>query len=383
VRNRRVLVVSHECVTLLNQQIYAEVQRLTDWHFTLLLPAVWKDEFGNALCSAVLPGFEAELVSVPVWWNGNIILHSYRVNFRRFLGEGKFDLIYVNHEPYAVSTAQVCWANLQTLKVPFGFHSCQNIYKRYPIPFAWLERMVYRSSDFGFPITEAVVKVVREKGFTGELTLCPFPFDPNRYHQLTEEERQKVIPRAEGEVILGYVGRMVEQKGIKTLIDAVAQLPRFGWKLVVIGTGPYEGTFDDLVTEHGLTNQVVRLGYVPHDLTPRYLGALDILVLPSETRPNWSEQFGRVLIEAMACGACVVGSNSGEIPNIIRTSGGGRIFPEANPTALARVLKDMIGDDNQRKELARAGGIWATKNVSLPAVASSVAGAMEAALTRG
>jgi glycosyltransferase involved in cell wall biosynthesis len=137
------------------------------------------------------------------------------------------------------------------------------------------------------------------------------------------------------------------------------------------------------VTEHGLTNQVVRLGYVPHDLTPRYLGALDILVLPSETRPNWSEQFGRVLIEAMACGACVVGSNSGEIPNIIRTSGGGRIFPEANPTALARVLKDMIGDDNQRKELARAGGIWATKNVSLPAVASSVAGAMEAALTRG
>jgi glycosyltransferase involved in cell wall biosynthesis len=383
VRNRRVLVVSHECVTLLNQQIYAEVQRLTDWHFTLLLPAVWKDEFGNALCSAVLPGFEAELVSVPVWWNGNIILHSYRVNFRRFLGEGKFDLIYVNHEPYAVSTAQVCWANLQTLKVPFGFHSCQNIYKRYPIPFAWLERMVYRSSDFGFPITEAVVKVVREKGFTGELTLCPFPFDPNRYHQLTEEERQKLIPRAEGEVILGYVGRMVEQKGIKTLIDAVAQLPRFGWKLVVIGTGPYEGTFDDLVTEHGLTNQVVRLGYVPHDLTPRYLGALDILVLPSETRPNWSEQFGRVLIEAMACGACVVGSDSGEIPNIIRTSGGGRIFPEANPTALARVLKDMIGDDNQRKELARAGGTWATKNVSLPAVASSVAGAMEAALTRG
>lgn len=375
---RRVLVVSHECVTL-NQQIYAEVQRLTGWSFTLLLPAAWTDEFGNRLRPEIFPGFDADLVTAPVLLNGNIILHSYRFNFRRFLNQRKFDLIYVNHEPYAMSTAQVCWANLQSVKVPFGFHSCQNIYKKYPIPFWWLERMVYQSSSFAFPITEAVERVLRQKGFIGEIGLCPFPFDPKLYHPLPESERQELIPRTAGEVIIGYVGRMVEQKGLQTLIAALARLPRSGWKLVVIGTGPYESRFDELVSLHGLTDRVTRLGYVAHDVTPRYLGAMDILVLPSETRPNWKEQFGRVLIEAMACGSCVVGSDSGEIPTLIQASGGGRVFPEANPTALADVLQEMIADESQRKTFARSGGAWANNHVSLPAVATSVSRVMEGA----
>jgi glycosyltransferase involved in cell wall biosynthesis len=379
VHKRRVLVVSHECVVL-NQQIYAEIQRLTGWSFTLLLPAVWKDEFGNSLEPGILPGFDAELVTAPVRMNGNIILHSYRFNFRRFLSQRKFDLIYVNHEPYAMSTAQVCWANLQSVKLPFGFHSCQNIYKKYPIPFYWLERMVYRSSSFAFPITEAVERVLRQKGYTGEVGLCPFPFDPKLYHPLPESERQDLIPRAAGEVVIGYVGRIVEQKGLQTLIEALARLPRPTWKLVVIGTGPYESRFDELVSTHGLTDRVTRFGYVAHDVTPRYLGALDILVLPSETRPNWKEQFGRVLIEAMACGTCVLGSDSGEIPTLINASGGGRVFPEANPGALADVLLQVIADASQRQTFARIGGAWANNNISLPAVATSVSQVMAGAL---
>jgi len=380
VHKRRVLVVSHECVTLLNQQIYAEVQRLTGWDFTLFLPAVWKDEFGNRLRASILPGFDAELLAAPVQPNANIILHSYRFNFRRLFSKREFDLIYVNHEPYAMSTAQVCWANLQSTKLPFGFHSCQNIYKKYPVPFSWLERMVYRSSSFAFPITDAVARVLRQKGFQGDAALCPFPFDPSLYHPLSESERQEVIPRTTDEVIIGYVGRMVEQKGLRTLVEAVARLPRSGWKLVVIGTGPYETAFGQLVSQHGLADRVVRLGYLAHDVTPRYLGAMDILVLPSETRPNWKEQFGRVLIEAMACGSAVVGSDSGEIPTIIKASGGGLIFPEANPAALADALQQMINDENQRREFARAGHDWANKYMSLPAVATSVAGAMERAM---
>jgi glycosyltransferase involved in cell wall biosynthesis len=150
--------------------------------------------------------------------------------------------------------------------------------------------------------------------------------------------------------------------------------------LVVIGTGPYESRFDELVSTHGLTDRVTRLGYVAHDVTPRYLGALDILVLPSETRPNWKEQFGRVLIEAMACGTCVLGSDSGEIPTLINASGGGRVFPEANPGALADVLQQMIADASRRQTLARIGGAWANNNISLPAVATSLSQVMAGAL---
>lgn len=381
-KNRQVLVVSHACANPINQQIYRELQVLTGWDFTILLPALWKDEFGNRLRASALPGFKVKLAEVPVWPNGDIILHAYYMNLERFLRSGEFDVIYANHEPYAVATAQVCLANLRSTRIPFGFYSCQNLEKNYPPPFCWMERLVYRSSAFAFPITDAVAGVLRRKGFAGTLAICPLPFDPSLYRRRSEPERQEAIPRRNGEVVIGYVGRMVEQKGLGTLVDALAKLPRFDWKLIVIGTGPFETTFDEMVYQRGLADRVSRLGYVPHDVTPRFLAALDILVLPSETRPNWKEQFGRVIVEALACGVSVIGSDSGEIPNLIGASGGGRVFPEKNPAALSELLAQMIGDQDLRKSCAQTGHSWALNNVSLSAVAHSMAGTFEEVFAR-
>jgi L-malate glycosyltransferase len=381
-RERRVLVVSHSCANPVNQQIYRQLQKQTGWRFTILLPKLWKDEFGNLVRPSKLRGFDVDLVETDVWLNGNIILHGYRRGLQSLLRNRKFDLIYVNHEPYAVATAQICWANLWSRRTPLGFYSCQNLEKSYPPPFCWTERMVYWSSAFAFPITNAVAEVLRQKGFKGDLTVCPLPFDPDLYRKRSDIERTEAIPRKNGEVVIGYVGRIVEQKGLGTLVEALARLPRSGWRLVVIGTGPFETTFDQMVRQRGLGEQVHRLGYMPHDVTPRFLGALDILVLPSETRPNWKEQFGRVIVEALACGVPVIGSDSGEIPTLINASGGGCIFPECNPVALAQLLQQMIRDQDLRKSFADAGCSWAIKKASLTAVASSMACTIEDVLAR-
>lgn len=377
---RRILVVSHSCVNPVTQQLYAELQRQTGWDFTILLPALWNDEFGNRLRPSTLSGFDVELVEAPVWPNGNIILHAYQKNLSCLLRAGGFDAIYVNHEPYAVATAQVCWANRRAKRIPFGFYSCQNLDKKYPAPFCWTEQMVYRSSAFAFPITDSVAKVLRSKGYAGSLTVCPLPLDPNFYRPRSRAERVETIPRENGEVVIGYVGRVVEQKGLRTLIEALAKLPRTNWKLIVIGTGTFEAKFDELVNERRLAGQVTRLGFMPHDVTPRYLAALDVLVLPSETHANWKEQFGRVIVEALACGVPVIGSNSGEIPTLINASGGGCVFPERNPTALAELLLQMIGDHSLRKSYAKVGRSWALHSVSLSAVASSMAYTIEGVL---
>jgi len=82
-----------------------------------------------------MAGFGGGLIPIPVWPNGNIILHAYQGGLKRVLGRRQFDAIYVNHEPYAVATAQFCWANRRFGRVPFGFYSCQNILKNYPPPF--------------------------------------------------------------------------------------------------------------------------------------------------------------------------------------------------------------------------------------------------------
>jgi glycosyltransferase involved in cell wall biosynthesis len=371
------LVVSHPCTTAINQQIYAELIQQTGWKITLVVPEDWKDEFGNILKKEKWPEFAGDLISIPVWKNGNIILHLYKENWGAFLDAGRFDAIYVHNEPYALAAAQICRANARWLRAPLGFYSAQNILKKYPPPFSWLERMVYNQSAYAFPITEAVEEVLLAKKFRGHSTVCPLPLDPAIYRPRGPEEDRRLIPRDDGEVVIGYVGRIVEPKGLRTLAAALPSLRDLRWKLVVIGKGDFGETFRQLLTDGGMSDRVVFLGFVPHEETPRYLSAFDTLVVPSETQPNWKEQFGRVITEAMACETPVIGSSSGEIPNLIRKSGGGLIFAEKDRAEFAKALRQMVTQKDLRQKCGEAGRKWVEKEVSLSAVAKKMADTFE------
>ena len=373
----QLLVVSHPCTTPINQQIYAELEQQTGWKITLIIPDQWKDEFGNTLEGGVWPGLEANIEKVPVWKNGHIVLHVYKRNWTGFFKRNPFDAIYVHNEPYALAAAQICWANARTLRAPFGFYSAQNILKQYPPPFSWLEKMVYKQSAYAFPITEAVEEVLLAKKFRGRSTVCPLPLDPEIYRPRGSEEDRRLVPREENEVIIGYVGRIVEPKGLRTLAVALPSLRDLRWKLIVIGKGDFEETFRRLLKDGGVMDRVDFLGFVPHVETPRYLSAFDLLVVPSETQPNWKEQFGRVITEAMACGTPVVGSSSGEIPNLIYKSDGGLVFPEKNADELAKCLRSLMTQESLRQEYAEKGRKWVEREVSLSAVAKKMAATFE------
>jgi glycosyltransferase involved in cell wall biosynthesis len=377
----KLLVVSHPCATPINQEIYAEIERQTDWQITLVVPHCWKDEFGNQLRAQRWARFHGTFCPVPVIQSGSIILHGYRMNWSRFLKSNRFDAIYVNNEPYAVATAQVAWANRSSIRAPFGFYSAQNIPKKYPPPFSWTERMVYRESTFTFPITGAVADVIEEKGFRGSVSICPLPLDPALYSPREREKRPaKLNSCSLGETVIGYVGRIVEEKGLATLARSLGLLTDLPWKLVVIGTGPFEIQFRSELERAGVNDRVIALGYVPHDVTPEYLAAMDILVLPSETQTNWKEQFGRVLLEALACGSAVIGSDSGEIPNLIKQSGGGLVFPERDANALAAALRKFIIDRRLRTSSAETGRRWVLENVSIQAVAKKMVATLREAV---
>ena len=367
------LVVSHPCTTPINQQIYAELEQQTGWKISLIIPDQWKDEFGNTLEGGTWPSLRARIDKVPVWKNGHIVLHVYKRNWSSFLKKNRFDAIYVHNEPYALAAAQICRANARTIRAPFGFYSAQNILKQYPPPFRWLERMVYKESAYAFPITEAVEEVLLAKRFRGVSTVCPLPLDPAIYRPRGTEEDRHLIPRAEDEVVIGYVGRIVEPKGLRTLAAALPSLRDLRWKLVVIGKGDFEETFRQLLADGGVSERAAFLGFVPHEETPRYLSAFDTLVVPSETQPNWKEQFGRVITEAMACETPVVGSSSGEIPNLIGKSGGGLVFPERDPVEFAKALRQIMTQKDLRRKLGEDGRKWVEREVSLSAVAKKMA----------
>src|SRR5262249_19558919 len=84
-----------------------------------------------------------------------------------------------------------------------------------------------------------------------------------------------------------------------------------------------------------------------------HLCAMDVLAAPSQTIPRWREQLGRMLIEAMARGVPVAGSDSGEIPYVIADAG--LVLPEADPAAWAAGLAALLESPGRRAELAERG----------------------------
>jgi glycosyltransferase involved in cell wall biosynthesis len=102
-----------------------------------------------------------------------------------------------------------------------------------------------------------------------------------------------------------------------------------------------------------LQGRVEFTGRVPSVRLPEVYRQMDLLVLPSRTTPTWKEQFGRVLIEAMASGVPVVGSSSGEIPHVIGTAG--LVYPEGNVPALRSTLAGLLASPVRRAELGRQG----------------------------
>jgi glycosyltransferase involved in cell wall biosynthesis len=366
----KLLIVSFPCVTPINQQFYAQVETLSEWDVTLVAPGNWKSEYGHVQPLKRWPEFQGRLLPIPVFLSGNIPLHTYRSLFLRLLREEAPDAIYVHSEPYSVSAAQVYLANWMSKRVPIGFYSAQNIHKHYPPPFRWSEQFVYRTSSFCFPVTQDVLDVMTAKGFSGEATILPLGIDPEVYTPAADDTPLRAELGADDQtVLLGYLGRLVEEKGLATLLDALARVPHLPWRLAVIGSGDYAEAFDAKAEQLGMTNRIERVGYVAHPEAPRYLSAFDALVLPSETRPQWKEQFGRVVIEALACGTAVIGSDSGEIPRLIEATEGGLVFPEGDADALATTIEQFILSPSLRDAAVQRGRTHVLAHYTLSSLA--------------
>ena len=112
----------------------------------------------------------------------------------------------------------------------------------------------------------------------------------------------------------------------------------------------------------------MRIVLAEHDKVARYLASVDLLVAPSQTRPNWKEQFGRMATEAFACRVPVIASDSGEIPYVVGDAG--VILPESDSSAWADAIDELLADNVRRDQLAQRGYARAISHYSLAQVAS-------------
>lgn len=182
--------------------------------------------------------------------------------------------------------------------------------------------------------------------------------DVQKFAPIEEAERLALRRRVEthdSEFVVGFVGRFVAEKGIHDLFSGVKQIRQQAdsgrpVRLLLLGTGPLLDTVHSWQSAHSFVTVVPPNKY--EDVAP-YIQMLDVLVLPSKTTHFWKEQFGHVLIEAMACGVPVIGSDSGAIPEVIGDAG--LVFSEGNVDHLCDCLLRLYRNQELCSKLAYAG----------------------------
>lgn len=227
---------------------------------------------------------------------------------------------------------------------------------------AMAERHVLRRADYGIAYNQSAKEIFHKLGFS-RLTVIPPAVDLSYFKPPSD-------PSVRTSFTIGYVGRFIKEKGIDLLLRASAEL-RFPHRLMLVGAGPERPLLESLARTLKIEDRVEWHPSVPHSGVPRLLSQFDALVLPSITGTYWKEQFGRVLIEAMACGVPVIGSASGEIPEVIGDAG--LIFDENNVLELRDRLASLHDDRALRQALAERGLRRVQSRYSIEAVAARYA----------
>ena len=140
-----------------------------------------------------------------------------------------------------------------------------------------------------------------------------------------------------GELVVLSAGRLVWEKGHQDVLRALALVPEA--RAVIIGRGPEEERLRTYADELGVAERVEFREFVPHDEMPAVFAAASCLVLASLPTMHWEEQFGMVLLEAMACGLPIVASSGGAIPEVLGPQAA--YFPPGDWLGIAQHLRDL------------------------------------------
>lgn len=378
-RRIRVLAVDHTAGVAPFRRKFAAIARHADVDLTVLAPDRWVENYRTvrfrARRSVAADGYRIRAGGVI--WPGYENRGFFVSGLLGAIREARPDVLHLWEEPFSLIALQALLARRALAPGAKAiFHSADNwsrdfryVYRPSRL-YARIERFAHRECAAATAVSDDVVSVLRAKGYRGPIDVIPFGLDLDDYADPPEGARAAFAGAAAARLglvppVVGYLGRLTEQKGIDTLLRAFASLGRGAGgasaapgpagpaTLAIVGEGPARGDLEALAGTLGLGDRLRFLPPVPHADVPAVLAAFDALVLPSRTTPRLVEQFGRVLIEGMAAGSVVIGSSSGAIPSVIGDAG--LVFPEGDAAALGAAIARALGEPGLAATLRAKG----------------------------
>lgn len=362
----KILVASHSYIVDLNcEKLRALAHLEPDIEVTVVVPRRWRPGGVQNTIIETQPRQEGSFRVVPVsnFSENNQGLLTFGADIIPLLREFRPQIIQVEQGAKALGYAQLITLNkLLGLKAKNLFFTWWNLPYNLKLPVSLLEAYNLSNTHGVVAGNQDGVEVLRQHGYHGPIKVMPqLGVDESRFCPQPQPELKSQLGIQPDDFVVGFVGRFVEEKGLLTLGKALAGLQGRPWKWLLLGRGPLQSVLVEKAAEWGIKNQVILVESVPHDEVPSYINLMNTLVLPSETNTQfktltaagWKEQFGHVLIEAMASKVPVIGSDSGEIPYVIEDAG--LVFPEGDVAALQNCLRQLMEQPELVQKLAELG----------------------------
>jgi glycosyltransferase involved in cell wall biosynthesis len=363
---KRLLTIGHSYIVEQNRHLGHELARQGGgrWDVTIAAPASIRGEpHANEL--HVRADEPCRVRPLKLRFSSQPHVRMYTGGIRALMRE-HWDVIHIWQEPYVLAAGQIASAAPRGAKiVPATF---QNIRKRYPAPLRIVEGRVMSRADGWIAFGETAHEAQRARGMYAIRPARVIPLGVDLPGNQPQSDRGAVMRRRLGlrtdAPVVGFVGRLTAEKGLQVLTRALADL-RQPWQALFVGRGHLERDLRAFAAAHGGRVQIVT--DAAHEEVAGYLHAMDLLCAPSQTVPHWREQFGRMLIEAMACSVPVAASRSGEIPHVVGDAG--VILSEDDVGEWRDSIAALLDDPGRREVLAVRGRARVSERFTWPVVA--------------
>jgi len=362
----KILVVSHTYIVDLNREKLRELAKLAPGiEVTIVIPRYWQPGGvqNRIIESQPLNAGTFRVIPVQNFSRNQQGLLSFGWEIISILRKFRPDIIHVEQGAKGLAYAQLIFLNwLLRLKAKNVFFTWWNLPYTVKFPVSWLEGYNLRNTHGAIPGNQDGADILRDHGYQGLIEVMPqLGVDEQLFRPQPVPDLREQWGIQPDDFVVGFIGRFVPEKGLFTLAKALENLADRPWKWVLLGRGPLQDELEVWIEAHGWRDRVLLVPSVPHDEVARYINLLNVMVLPSETTYQlktlssigWKEQFGHVLIEAMACQVPVIGSDSGEIPYVIGEAG--LIFPEGDVQALQVCLTRLLDHPEEADRLAKLG----------------------------